>query len=162
MKRVFYFERYFMEQITLPHHTFATTHGEINLAQLQTDWLVLYFYPRDSTAGCTVQANGFTRLKDNFAELGATVVGVSRDSVKSHVNFTEKQSINFELISDVDEQLCQHFDVIKEKNMYGKKVLGVERSTFIFFRGELKKVYRKVKAKGHAEQVLQDLMALQG
>lgn len=150
-----------MEQISLPQQTFATTHGEINLTQLQTDWLVLYFYPRDSTAGCTVQANDFTRLKDDFARLGVTVIGVSRDSVQSHLNFTEKQGINFELISDIDEQLCQHFDVIKEKNMYGKKVFGIERSTFIFYRGELKKVYRKVKAKQHAEQVLQDLIILQ-
>ena len=109
----------------------------------------------------TTQAVDFTALKPQFDALNTTIIGVSRDSVKAHQNFTEKQSLGINLISDKDEVLCQLFDVIKEKNMYGKKVKGIERSTFIFHQGQLLKEYRKVKAAGHAEQVLADLTALQ-
>ncbi|TXJ02845.1 MAG: peroxiredoxin [Acinetobacter sp.] len=146
---------------TLPNQSFATTHGEVNLTQLPTEWLVLYFYPKDSTPGCTTQAVDFSSLKDQFAALDCQIIGVSRDSVKAHQNFTEKQSLSIDLISDKDEVLCQHFDVIKQKNMYGKQVLGIERSTFIFHNKQLVKSYRKVKAAGHAEQILADLAALQ-
>lgn len=149
------------ENITLPNKSFPTTSGEINLSELTTEWLVLYFYPKDSTPGCTTQAVGFSCLKDQFDALGATIIGVSRDSVKAHQNFTEKQALTIDLISDKDEELCKHFDVIKEKNMYGKKVMGIERSTFIYRNGKLVKSYRKVKAAGHAEQVLEDLKTLQ-
>ena len=149
------------ENISLPNQTFPTTQGEINLADVSAEWLILYFYPKDSTPGCTTQAFGFSCLKDQFDALGATIVGVSRDSVKAHQNFTEKQALTIDLISDKDEILCQHFDVIKEKNMYGKKVMGIERSTFIFHNKQLVKSYRKVKAAGHAEQVLEDLKTLQ-
>ena len=147
--------------ITLPNQTFQTTSGEINLAEVTSEWLLIYFYPKDSTPGCTVQAVDFSTLKEQFSALNTTIVGVSRDSVKAHQNFTEKQNLSINLISDKEEVLCQHFDVIKEKNMYGKKVMGIERSTFIFHNGTLVKVYRKVKAAGHAEQVLADLKALQ-
>jgi len=150
-----------MSEISLPEHTFSTTTGEINLAQLDAEWLVIYFYPKDSTPGCTTQAVGFSCLKDQFDALNTTILGVSRDSVKAHQNFTEKQNLTINLISDKEEILCKHFDVIKEKNMYGKKVMGIERSTFIFHNGKLVKEYRKVKAAGHAEQVLEDLKALQ-
>lgn len=150
-----------MSEISLPKHTFPTTTGEINLAQLDAEWLVIYFYPKDSTPGCTTQAVGFSCLKDQFDALKTTILGVSRDSVKAHQNFTEKQNLTINLISDKEEVLCKHFDVIKEKNMYGKKVMGIERSTFIFHNGKLVKEYRKVKAAGHAEQVLEDLKALQ-
>ncbi|ELW90254.1 MULTISPECIES: peroxiredoxin [Acinetobacter] len=149
------------EQIKLPNQKFPTTTGEINLSELSTDWLVLYFYPKDSTPGCTTQAVGFSYIKDQFDALNTTIIGVSRDSVKAHQNFTEKQSLTINLISDKDETLCKHFDVIKEKNMYGKKVMGIERSTFIYHQGKLVKEYRKVKAAGHAEQVLEDLKTLQ-
>lgn len=149
------------DNISLPNQTFPTTHGEINLADVSAEWLILYFYPKDSTPGCTTQAVGFSCLKDQFDALGATVIGVSRDSVKAHQNFTEKQALTIDLISDKDEILCQHFDVIKEKNMYGKKVMGIERSTFIFHNKKLVKSYRKVKAAGHAEQVMEDLKTLQ-
>ncbi|WP_312087046.1 peroxiredoxin [Acinetobacter variabilis] len=150
-----------MSEISLPEHTCPTTTGEINLAQLNAEWLVIYFYPKDSTPGCTTQAVGFSCLKDQFDALKTTILGVSRDSVKAHQNFTEKQNLTINLISDKEEVLCKHFDVIKEKNMYGKKVMGIERSTFIFHNGKLVKEYRKVKAAGHAEQVLEDLKALQ-
>ena len=150
-----------MSEISLPEHSFPTTTGEINLAQLNAEWLIIYFYPKDSTPGCTTQAVGFSCLKDQFDALNTTILGVSRDSVKAHQNFTEKQNLTINLISDKEEVLCKHFDVIKEKNMYGKKVMGIERSTFIFHNGKLVKEYRKVKAAGHAEQVLEDLKALQ-
>ncbi|MBY3625319.1 peroxiredoxin [Acinetobacter sp. CUI P1] len=149
------------ENIQLPDQSFPTTEGELNLTQIESEWLVLYFYPKDSTPGCTTQAIGFSCLKDQFEALNCQIIGVSRDSVKSHQNFTEKQSLNFNLISDRQEILCKLFDVIKEKNMYGKQVMGIERSTFIFHNKQLVKSYRKVKAAGHAEQVLEDLKVLQ-
>lgn len=148
------------EHITLPDQIFPATNGEINLTEVASDWLLVYFYPKDSTPGCTTQATDFSSLKDQFGALGVCIFGVSRDSVKSHQNFTEKQALSIDLISDKEEVLCKHFDVIKEKNMYGKQVMGIERSTFIFHKGELVKSYRKVKAAGHAEQVLADLKAL--
>lgn len=149
------------ENIQLPNQVFPTTHGEVNLAEVDNEWLIIYFYPKDSTPGCTTQAVGFSCLKDQFDALGARIFGVSRDSVKAHQNFTEKQALTIDLISDKEEVLCKHFDVIKEKNMYGKKVMGIERSTFIFHNKTLVKSYRKVKAAGHDEQVLEDLKALQ-
>lgn len=149
------------EHIQLPNQNFPTTTGEINLAEIPTEWLIVYFYPKDSTPGCTVQAIDFSALKDQFEALNTTIIGVSRDSVKTHQNFTAKQELTIQLISDKEEVLCQHFDVIKEKNMYGKQVMGIERSTFIFHNGKLVKTYRKVKAAGHAEQVLQELKNLQ-
>ncbi|WP_288406680.1 peroxiredoxin [uncultured Acinetobacter sp.] len=148
-------------EIQLPDQVFATTTGEINLSDLDNEWLVIYFYPKDSTPGCTTQAVGFSCLKDQFDALNVKIVGVSRDSVKSHQNFTAKQALTIDLISDKEEVLCKHFDVIKEKNMYGKMVMGIERSTFIFHNKKLVKSYRKVKAAGHAEQVLEDIQALQ-
>lgn len=150
-----------MSDITLPNQAFPATTGEINLAELPAEWLIVYFYPKDSTPGCTTQAIGFSCLKDQFDALNTTIIGISRDSVKAHQNFTEKQNLSINLISDKEEVLCNHFDVIKEKNMYGKKVMGIERSTFIFHNGKLVKEYRKVKATGHAEQVLEDLKVLQ-
>lgn len=149
------------EQITLPDFNLDSTQGEINLSQLPHDWLVLYFYPRDSTPGCTTQANDFSELKADFAALGVQLIGVSRDSIKSHERFTEKQNINFNLISDSDEKLCQHFGVLKEKNMYGKQVIGIERSTFIFHQGTLVQSFRKVKAAGHAALILAEIKNLQ-
>lgn len=148
-------------EIQLPDQMFASTTGEINLSDLNNEWLVIYFYPKDSTPGCTTQAVGFSCLKDQFDALNVKIVGVSRDSVKSHQNFTAKQALTIDLISDKEEVLCKHFDVIKEKNMYGKMVMGIERSTFIFHNKKLVKSYRKVKAAGHAEQVLEDIQALQ-
>ena len=150
-----------LDTINLPNQTFPTTQGEVNLAESPAEWLIVYFYPKDSTPGCTTQAVGFSCLKDQFDALNATIYGVSRDSVKAHQNFTEKQALTIDLISDKEEVLCKHFDVIKEKNMYGKQVMGIERSTFIFHKGQLVKEYRKVKAAGHAEQVLEDLKTLQ-
>lgn len=150
-----------MTSITLPNQIFPTTTGEVNLSAFSSEWLIVYFYPKDSTPGCTTQAVDFSALKDQFDALNTTIFGISRDSVKAHQNFTEKQTLRIDLISDKEETLCQHFDVIKEKNMYGKKVMGIERSTFIFHKGTLVKEYRKVKAAGHAQIVLEELKALQ-
>ncbi len=150
-----------MSELNLINHTFPTTQGEVNLAEHSSEWLIIYFYPKDSTPGCTTQAIGFSCLKDQFDALNTTIFGVSRDSVEPHQNITTKQNLAIDLISDKDEILCKHFNVIKEKNIYGKQVMGIERSTFIFHNGTLVKEYRKVKAAGHAEQVLEDLKALQ-
>ncbi|ALD01423.1 peroxiredoxin [Acinetobacter albensis] len=150
-----------MTSITLPNQIFPTTTGEVNLSAVSSEWLIVYFYPKDSTPGCTTQAVDFSALKDQFDALNTTIFGISRDSVKAHQNFTEKQTLRIDLISDKEETLCHHFDVIKEKNMYGKKVMGIERSTFIFHKGTLVKEYRKVKAAGHAQIVLEELKALQ-
>ncbi|MBB3832580.1 peroxiredoxin Q/BCP [Xanthomonas arboricola] len=118
-------------------------------------WLVLYFYPKDSTPGCTTEGLDFNALLPQFKKAGAVVLGVSRDSVKSHDNFCAKQGFTFPLISDSDEALCRAFDVIKEKNMYGKQVLGIERSTFLLSpEGHVVQAWRKVKVAGHAEAVL--------
>jgi len=118
-------------------------------------WLVIYFYPKDSTPGCTTEGLEFNALLPQFKKAGSAVLGVSRDSVKSHDNFCAKQGLTFPLISDGDEALCRAFDVIKEKNMYGKQVFGIERSTFLLSpEGRVVQAWRKVKVAGHAEAVL--------
>ena len=121
-------------------------------------WLVLYFYPKDSTPGCTTEGLDFNALLPEFEALDADVLGVSRDSVKSHDNFCAKQGFRFPLVSDADETLCRAFDVIREKNMYGRKVLGIERSTFLVDPdGRVARAWRKVRVPGHAQAVLEAL-----
>ena len=123
-------------------------------------WVVLYFYPKDSTPGCTTEGIDFNALLPQFKKLGATVLGVSRDSIKSHQNFCAKQGFTFDLVSDADEALCNAFGVIKEKNMYGRKVLGIERSTFLIGpAGVIAQSWRPVKVPGHAQAVLDALKA---
>lgn len=123
--------------------------------------VVLYFYPKDNTPGCTTEGQDFRDAHADFQAAGATIIGVSRDSLKTHENFKAKQGLPFELISDQDEQLCQLFDVIKLKNMYGKQVRGIERSTFLIDKdGILRKEWRKLKVKGHVAAVLQAAQAL--
>ena len=125
-------------------------------------WLVLYFYPKDSTPGCTTEGIDFNALLPKFRKLGATVIGVSRDSLKSHQNFRARQGFKFDLASDTDESLCNAFGVIKEKNMYGRKVLGIERSTFLVDpAGVIRQSWRPVKVPGHAQAVLDALQAAQ-
>lgn len=119
---------------------------------------VLYFYPKDNTPGCTIQANQFNEFLGQYRAKGYEVYGVSRDSIKSHCGFSEKYGLKFELLSDEDEKLCQIFNVIKEKNMYGKKVLGIERSTFVIdAEGKIAYAERKVSAEGHAQTLLNKL-----
>jgi thioredoxin-dependent peroxiredoxin len=142
---------------TLP----ATGDKEINLKKLKGQNVVLYFYPKDSTPGCTTEGHEFSELYNDFRKLNTEVFGISRDSIKSHENFKAKQDFPFDLLSDQDETLCQLFDVIREKNMYGKKVMGVERSTFLIdSKGVLRREWRKVKAAGHAAEVLDAVKAL--
>ena len=135
---------------------------EHNLTEFQGKKVVLYFYPKDDTPGCTLEGQQFTQLHSEFEKANAVVFGVSRDSVKSHDKFKCKYNFGFELLSDEKEEACKAFDVIKEKNMYGKKVMGIERSTFVIDEnGKLVKEYRKVTADGHAAQVLEDIKALE-
>ena len=137
----------------------ALSGGEsATLADYAGQWLVLYFFPKDSTPGCTTEGLDFNALLPKFKKLNATVLGVSRDSVKSHDNFCSKQGFKFPLVSDADEALCQAFDVIHEKNMYGRKVLGVVRSTFLISPdSRLAQEWRGVKVVGHADAVLDAL-----
>ncbi|MDX5151267.1 MAG: peroxiredoxin [Acidiferrobacterales bacterium] len=123
--------------------------------------LVLYFYPKDNTAGCTTEGQDFRDNYTKFRRRKTVVLGVSRDSVASHDKFKEKHKFPFDLVSDQDEKLCKKFDVIKEKNMYGKKVMGIERSTFILDdKGVLRAEFRKVKVAGHVEAVLEEIKKL--
>ena len=137
----------------------ALSGGETaKLSDYAGQWLVLYFYPKDSTPGCTTEGIDFNALLPKFKKLNATVLGVSRDSVKSHDNFCAKQGFKFPLVSDADEALCQAFDVIHEKNMYGRKVLGVVRSTFLISPdSRIVQEWRGVKVAGHADAVLDAL-----
>jgi peroxiredoxin Q/BCP len=135
--------------------TAPSTGGEFELSAQKGHPVVMYFYPKDNTPGCTMEGSQFRDLHKQFANAGEVVVGVSRDSVKSHEGFKAKMGFPFELISDADERLCKHFDVIKMKNMYGKKVRGVECSTFVIdARGLLAREWRGVKVAGHAQEVL--------
>ena len=139
----------------------ATGDNQINLSKLKGSKLIVYFYPKDNTPGCTTEGQNFRDCFEQFTALNTVIFGVSRDSLKTHENFKIKQGFPFELISDPDEQLCQHFDVIKEKNMYGKKYMGIERSTFLFDEtGKLIQQWRKVRVKGHVDEVLLAVNAL--
>ena len=139
----------------LPDFRAASTGGEFSLSSTKGRKLVLYFYPKDNTPGCTNESIDFRDRIDAFEKAGATIVGVSRDSLKSHEGFRAKHALPFELISDPDEALCGLFDVMKMKNMYGRQVRGVERSTFVIGAdGTLAREWRGVKVPGHADEVL--------
>ena len=119
--------------------------------------LVIYFYPKDSTPGCTTEGQDFRDNYKNFKKLNTEILGVSRDSVKSHENFKLKQSFPFELLSDPDEKMCKSFDVLKMKSMYGREYIGVDRSTFLINKeGKVVKEWRSVKVKGHVDEVLEE------
>jgi peroxiredoxin Q/BCP len=125
------------------------------LKDLRGQNVVLYFYPKDSTPGCTLEGQDFRDLHTKFRRQKTIILGVSRDSIGSHEKFKSKQNFPFDLISDPDESLCRKFDVIREKTLYGRKFMGVERSTFLIdSAGKLRREWRKVKVKGHAEEVL--------
>ncbi len=146
----------------VPAFTAAATSGLlVSLESLAGKQVVFYFYPKDSTPGCTTQGQGFRDLHEAFRAANTEVFGISRDGIKSHENFKAKQGFTFELISDKDEQLCQLFDVIKLKKLYGKEYLGIDRSTFLIDRdGVLRQEWRGVKVPGHVEAVLQAAQAL--
>ncbi|MBT8059634.1 MAG: peroxiredoxin [Gammaproteobacteria bacterium] len=139
----------------------ATGDKTLSLNDFKGKKLVLYFYPKDSTPGCTLEGQNFRDLHAKFQAAGADILGVSRDSLKRHENFKAKQQFPFDLLSDEDESLCRQFDVIHEKNMYGRKVMGIVRSTFLIDeKGILRHEWRKVRVKGHAEEVLEAAEAL--
>lgn len=145
----------------VPDFSAASTGGEFKLSACKDSTVVLYFYPKDNTPGCTTEGQDFAALHAKFAKAGALVLGISRDSLKSHAGFKAKMGFPFELLSDPDEALCTLFDVMKMKNMYGKQVRGIERSTFIIdAAGKLVRQWRGVKVPGHAEEVLAAVSAL--
>ena len=133
----------------------CTGNKTISLSELKGKNVVLYFYPKDSTPGCTTEGQDFRDLKGQFTRANTIIFGLSRESIKSHENFKTKEKFNFDLISDPDEIICNQYDVIKEKSMYGKKYMGIERSTFLIdSKGKLIQEWRKVKVTGHASEVL--------
>jgi peroxiredoxin Q/BCP len=139
----------------------ATGGKTIQLKSLRGKKVVLYFYPKDSTPGCTTEGQEFRDLHATFQRAGAVILGVSRDSPASHEKFKEKLELPFDLLSDSDEKLCRQFDVIREKSLYGRKFMGVERSTFLVDeKGKLRQEWRKVKVNGHAQEVLESVKNL--
>lgn len=139
----------------------ATGDQEIRLSHLKGKNVVIYFYPKDSTPGCTTEGQDFRDHHAEFEALDTVILGVSRDGLKSHENFKAKQGFPFELLSDKDEALCQQFDVIKLKKLYGKEYMGVDRSTFLIDKnGVLRQEWRGVKVKGHVAEVLEAVKAL--
>ena len=142
---------------TLP----ATGDKDISLSDFRGKNVVIYFYPKDSTPGCTTEGQDFRYNIKTFQRRKTVILGISRDSIISHENFKARQDFPFDLLSDADEHACRLFDVIKEKNMYGRKVMGIERSTFLIdAEGILRREWRKVSVKGHAEEVLEAVKAL--
>ena len=141
--------------------TAAATGGDFRLSEHKGEKVVLYFYPKDNTPGCTTEGEQFRDAWKKFRKAGAIVVGCSRDSLKSHESFKAKMNFPFELISDADEKVCAQFDVIKMKNMYGKQVRGIVRSTFLIDgAGRLAREWRGVKVAGHVDEVLEAVLAL--
>jgi peroxiredoxin Q/BCP len=145
----------------VPDFKAASTGGEVQLSKLRGSPVVLYFYPKDNTPGCTTEGMDFASNHAKFKRAGAVIFGVSRDSMKSHEGFKAKLGFPFELISDPDEALCQLFGVIKMKNMYGKQVRGIERSTFVIdASGVLRREWRGVKVPNHVADVLASVQSL--
>ena len=139
----------------------ATGDQQFELKSLRGKKVVLYFYPKDNTPGCTNESKDFAAANAKFKRAGATVIGVSRDSIASHDKFRDKYDLPFHLVSDSDETACKLYDVIKEKNMYGRKVMGIVRSTFLIDeKGKLRQEWRKVKVAGHVDEVLAATKAL--
>ena len=150
-----------MNRVVKDFSTQTTGEQTVRLKDLRGKNVVIYFYPKDSTPGCTTEGQDFRDRHAKFKRANTVIFGASRDSLKSHENFKAKQSFPFELISDPDEKLCRQFDVIKEKKLYGKTFMGIERSTFLIDKdGKLRGEWRKVKVKGHADEVLDAAKAL--
>jgi len=150
-----------MNRVVADFKAEETGDQQIRLKDLRGKNVVLYFYPKDSTPGCTTEGRDFSALHSKFKRAKTVILGVSRDSIASHEKFKEKQGFPFDLLSDPDERLCKQFDVIHEKSLYGRKFMGVVRSTFLIdAEGKLRQEWRKVKVKGHAEEVLEAVKAL--
>ncbi|MBE8215883.1 MAG: peroxiredoxin [Endozoicomonadaceae bacterium] len=138
--------------------TFTTTSGQSSFAQLQGQWIVLYFYPRDNTPGCTFEGNDFSFLHPSFKKLNAMILGISKDSLESHEKFKLKYQFPFDLISDSESILCDYFDVMRPKKLYGKITFGIQRSTFLIDPKQIiQTVWRNVRTKDHAQTVLKQL-----
>ena len=138
----------------------ATGGKKVRLKDLRGKNVVVYFYPKDSTPGCTTEGRDFSALHNKFKRANTVIFGVSRDSIASHEKFKEKQGFAFDLLSDPDEKLCKQFDVIHEKSLYGRKFMGIVRSTFLIdANGKLRQEWRKVKVAGHADEVLEAVKA---
>ena len=134
---------------------------ELSLDNFQGSYLIIYFYPKDKTSGCTIESQDFRDYKNKFSKKNCKIIGVSRDSIKSHKSFTEKESLNFPLLSDPDETMCNAYGVMKEKSMYGRKYMGIQRTTFLSNNsGIIKNIWEKVKVPGHAEKVLKAVKEL--
>ena len=139
----------------------ATGDKDVDLSSLRGKNIVLYFYPKDNTPGCTTEGQDFAANHAKFKRRNAVILGISRDSVASHEKFRDKFNFPFDLLSDTDEKVCKQFGVIKEKNMYGRKFMGIERSTFLIdANGKLRQEWRKVKVKSHVEEVLEAVKSL--
>jgi peroxiredoxin Q/BCP len=139
----------------------CTGEENVDLSKLKGKKVILYFYPKDSTPGCTTEGQNFRDLYKQFKKEGTLIFGLSRESLKSHENFKTMQSFPFELISDPDEKICNQYEVIKEKSMYGRKYMGIERSTFLIDeKGKLVQEWRKVKVTDHAQEVLDTVKAM--
>ena len=150
-----------MNRVVADFKADATGDQQIRLKDLRGKNVVLYFYPKDNTPGCTTEGRDFSALHSKFKRAKTVILGVSRDSIASHEKFKEKQGFPFDLLSDPDERLCKQFDVIQEKSLYGRKFMGIVRSTFLIdSEGKLRQEWRKVKVKGHAEEVLEAVKAL--
>lgn len=134
---------------------------EISIKDLEGKWTVLYFYPKDNTPGCTLEAIEFSQKKEEFEKLGVEIIGVSKDNIKSHQKFIENQELKINLLSDTEQNLINTFGVLKEKSMFGKKYMGIVRSTFIINpKLEIKHIWLDVKVKGHVEEVLNKVKEL--
>ena len=145
----------------VPDFTAPATGGEFTLSSLRGQKVVLFFYPKDNTPGCTTESLGFRDHYEQFKAAGAEIVGISRDSVKSHDNFKAKLELPYTLVSDSDEAICSLFDVIKMKKMYGKEVRGIERSTFLLdAEGVLRREFRGIKVPGHVEAIVEAVQAI--
>lgn len=149
-----------LEGAPAPDFELATADGPLRLADFASKTLVLYFYPKDDTSGCTREAQDFTALADEFAKAGATVVGVSKDSVASHQKFAAKRGLNVRLGSDPEGATIARYGAWVEKSLYGRKYMGIDRSTFLIHDGAIRRVWRKVKVPDHAKKVLEAVQSL--
>ncbi|MBM5782825.1 MAG: thioredoxin-dependent thiol peroxidase [Pelagibacterales bacterium] len=151
-------------EILKPAPTFVleSDEGEISLSDLTGQNVVLYFYPKDDTPGCTIEAQDFTKRIKDFEKQNCVVLGISKDTVKSHCKFVEKYNLAFNLLSDIEGEVCEKYGVLKEKSMFGKKYFGIERSTFLIDKyGNIANIWRSVKVNGHVEEVLKTLSKLE-
>ena len=138
-----------------------STKGEVSLSQFKGKGVVLYFYPKDMTPGCTVQAEEFSKLFNKFKDIELEIIGVSKDNIRSHHQFCEKEDIPYPLISDTEGKICKLYGVLEERSMFGKKYIGINRSTFVInTKGKVCKIWKNVKPKGHAEKVLKEIAML--